>query len=308
MSTPERDERGTATEAGEHDDLEIVIDLTEPAPSPSRRQRLGLDDPVALVGRATLFVALVNARDSATATAIAALATLLLFLEPRRMRAPWPWLVLGLALGVEQWFRWWELENHVIATTAWAVLFGLVRLADDPARTLHLAARLFIAVIFLFATGWKVASSQYTSNDFFAYTLAADHRFEPVADLAGGGDPEALVETRRALAELEPGDTVVLHEGPRHRTVAGVASIFGLAAEALIAVAFLFDRRWARRIRPWSLLVFCAFTYAVVPVVGFGALVLTAGAACFEGRTQRRAIAGVAVLVAWGLVVGQLVG
>lgn len=281
-----------------------VIDLRD---APTRDRVLQSVEPgFTLVGRATLFVVLVNAVPSPAATAIAALATLVLFLEPERMRRAWPWLALAGALAAEQALRWWEPENHVLATTGWVLAIGLSRLAHDPARTLRLAARLLVAVIFVFATGWKLASTQYTSGDFFTYTIATDHRFAPLAEAVGGADEAALDDVRRQLRELEPGDSVVLHEGPRQRGLTVGASVFGVLAEAAVAAVFVFDGRRARRARPAVLGLFCAVTYAVVPVVGFGALVLTMGAATFDDPARRRTIVAVGVLAAWGLLVGLL--
>jgi hypothetical protein len=77
-------------------------------------------------------------------------------------------------------------------------------------------------------------------------------------------------------------------------------TLFTVAIEALLAVAFLWTPdRGVSRIRDASLLVFCATTYTVATVEGFGWLLIAMGVAqCAPGRSGTRTL----YLAAYALV------
>jgi len=87
---------------------------------------------------------------------------------------------------------------------------------------------------------------------------------------------------------------------PRLLAVARAMAAGTVAIEAAIAVVFLLPLGWRiARMRDALLLVFCATTYALAPVAGFGWLLLSIGVAQLEpARRRTRAT----YLVAFALV------
>jgi hypothetical protein len=72
-------------------------------------------------------------------------------------------------------------------------------------------------------------------------------------------------------------DPPVLVEPPAFRALAMVATWWLVAIESLVALTFLVGRRG--RLRHLALIGFCALTYAMAPVAGFGWILLALGLA-----------------------------
>ena len=266
-----------------------------------------------LVARLTLLVLLVNTHDHPGLLLVAAVASAVMFLNERLLRAPWPWFVLTAVLAVSQFGDWWLIDDHRVATTYWLAAVGCARLADEPTRVLRLSARLLVGAMFAFAFGWKLLSSQYTSTDFFRYTLLRDPRFDPVATLVAGADEDQLRSERAVVSEFTAAapfdEHISVAEGPRTETVATVFTFWGLALEGAIAVAYLLPLRGRSKLaRPATILVFCATTYVVVPVVGFGVLLMTLGLTQVDtARLRRSFVLGSAGVFAWGAVMTAVI-
>jgi hypothetical protein len=93
------------------------------------------------------------------------------------------------------------------------------------------------------------------------------------------------------------GEAARLREGPRNAAVATTFTIWGVCIEAAVAIAFLAPLRARHEwLRPATLLAFGCTTYAIVPVGGFGALLMLLGAAQ-TSRERWRTIYLVACLV-----------
>ena len=73
---------------------------------------------------------------------------------------------------------------------------------------------------------------------------------------------------------------LLLQEDPPNEALAAVFPGWGILIESAVAVAFLVPlrRRW-EGLRPATLIAFAAATYLVVPVGGFGTLLLVLGSA-----------------------------
>lgn len=273
---------------------------------------LGLDSFL-VVARSSLLVTLVTLHADVALLLFVASMTLVLFLNERLLRTAWPWLLMAGVLGVAQAQTWWLVDDHVVAATYWLGAIGASRFAQQPGAVLALTGRLMIAVIFSLAFGWKLLSSQYTSGDFFEYTLLRDPRFEPIAVLVGGADEDGLEADRVAVSDFtqhaELDEQIVVSAGPRTREVALGLTWYGLAIEGAVAAAFVLPlrARW-RLLRPMLLIVFCVTTYTVVPVTGFALLLLAMGFAHEGQAAARRAYlaAGVYVFV-WNTVLAGLI-
>lgn len=268
--------------------------------------KISAADHFVLVARLTLLLVVLNTNEDPLVFALCVVATAVLFYEERLLRSPWPWLGLGVVVGASQFVYWWRIDDHLVVTTYWIIAIGLSRLADRRARVMGESARLVVGLVFAFAFGWKLLSSQFVGADFFRYQLVTDDRFRPVAEHVGGTEVDLLdddlVARDRLYATGYSGGSVTLHEGPRNDEVAVVFTAWGLVIEGAIAAAFLLPLRgrW-RHLRAATLFAFAFTTYAVVPVAGFGALLMVLALAHDDTPRLRVAYVGsFALLLAWG--------
>jgi hypothetical protein len=208
-----------------------------------------------------------------------------------RQRALWVALALLAAARV---IPQWELaDNHAYLLTYWCAAIALALGGRNAPADLAAGARLLVGLVFLLATLWKgVLSSDYRDGRFFTVALIVDPRFEPIARLAGGVDAEQL-DALRAFLRTHA-DLAVAPAGPeipgRLVQVAQLLTSWTLGIELAIALGFLWPRgrgpaRWGDAL----LLVFCATTYPLIGIEGFGWLLLAMGAAqCERDRVALR--------------------
>lgn len=261
----------------------------------SRPARWVVDQPSStLAARLSLIVVIFNAREwPIVFVAVAAVAVLGLRHE-RLATHPALWFALAAVLGAVQVTGWEGVDNHVITTTYWCLALGLSLAAVDPEDAVGENARALIGLVFLFATFWKLVSGQFLNGEFFRYTLLFDDRFSHVASLAGLTDAVhqhnlgVLLELRRS------GTGGALMVPAALSTLATVMTVFGVVLEGLVAATHLARlparAEWTRHA---TLLLFAAATYLVVPVGGFGALLMVLGAArCRPGDPMRLVYVG----------------
>lgn len=279
--------------------------------APLALERVHRIDPFLLAARSTLVALLVVVHTDRPVLVFAAVATAVLFLQEHLLRSPWPWFVIAAVLGRDQLGEWWLVDDHVALMTYWLVAVGLSRFATEPDAVLRQSARWVIVGVFAFAFGWKLLSSQYLSGDFFEHTLLRDPRFEPWATWVGGADATELAASRSAVSTFtaagDVGDTLEVDVGPRTVLLANVLTYFGLVIEGAVALSFALPlRRSWRPVRHVALIAFCVTTYSVVPVAGFGLLLLSMGLAHARGPGWRTAYlaAGVFVFVWSSILAG----
>jgi hypothetical protein len=219
---------------------------------------------------------------------------------PRALRQPVLWLALAALTGWRVVADWPLADNHAYLLAYWCLAIGLALLAPDPRRALAWNGRALVGLAFALATLWKLFSPDYLDGRFFRVALVEDPRLAPFAMHVGGLGPE-LLEERRAYLGLHIDGPAPDFEPPpepaRFRALAA-ASTFGVVAlEAAVALAFLLPLAgWRHAL----LLLFCATTYAVAPVVSFGWLLLAMGAAqCAPDARSTR----LAYLAVFGLLV-----
>jgi hypothetical protein len=209
-----------------------------------------------------------------------------------RHRALW----LALA-GLAAWrvVSGWPLaDNHAYLLAYWCLAIALSRSAPDPERALAWNGRVLVGLAFAFAVLWKLLSPDYLDGRFFRVTLVEDRRLERVATALGGIEPGALAARREFVAQHVDGAGLAFDppaEPPRLRRLALLATWLTLALEAAVAAAFLAPlgrRLWLRHA---LLLLFCATTYAIAPVAGFGWLLLAMGVAQCEPDARRTRLA-----------------
>ena len=266
--------------------------------------RLRAMDPLLLLLRASLVVLLVNSNDDPAVMAVVAVVCVAALPRPGVLSSPWLWAALFLGIGARQFATWHTIDDHIVVTTYWCAAIAVGLGARDPRVTLAVSARLLVGTLFAFAVGWKLMSGQFTDGTFFRYTLLFDDRFEVVSRVIGKTTDAARAADVAAVSQLLSGSgtgQVALQEGSGAVALAQVFTGWALVSEAVIAFSFLllWHERWAW-LRHGSLVAFAATTYLVVPVGGFGALLLLLGAA--QATTDRLRLAyvvGIGGLIAW---------
>lgn len=265
-------------------------------------------DPLLLLLRASLLALLVNSNDDALVLLAVAAVCAVALPHPALLRNPVLWALLFITVGIRQLTTWHQIDDHIIVTTYWCGAIALGLTASDPRRTLASAARLLVGTVFAFAALWKLRSGEFANGYFFRYSLLFDDRFATVARLLGGMSRSGLqanIDGLQAMA-ADPGahGDLVLHEGPRNMAVAQVFTWWGILIESAVAIAFLVPLRgrWAM-LRPATLVAFAGTTYVVVPVGGFGALLLVLGSAqAASDRLRLAYLWGAVGLLAWAFI------
>lgn len=234
---------------------------------------------------------------------ILCLATLAL-LRSRWLRQPVLWLIFAGLTGTRAVLDWPLADNHAYLLAYWCLAVALALMALDAEECLSFNGRLLVGLVFLFACVWKfVLSDNYLDGTFLQVTLLTDPRFAGFSQVAGGLDArtyEALSEFVGQHRDAEPtrGDGVALPS--RFAALALAATVWNLFINAALAFAFLWPTgRGLNPLRHVLLLSYCAITYAVATVDGFGWLLLAMGVAqCgLEQRRTRLAYITVFVLI-----------
>ena len=199
----------------------------------------------------------------------------------RVLTAPLTWLALALLTAARLVVEWPLPDNHIYLLAYWCLAAAIALVLPEPGTALARSSRALIGLAFACAVLWKAGLSEdYRDGRFFRVTLLTDERFADTARLIGGLSPFQLDENRRFLTPL-PAELLEpprLVEPPRLRAFASAATWGGLALEAVVATVFLLPLAGGReRLRHVALLAFCAVTYAVAPVAGFGWLLLVMG-------------------------------
>ena len=141
-------------------------------------------------------------------------------------------------------------------------------------------------------------------------TLLTDERFADASLVFGGLSREQMAENRKFLEPLPEGaellDPPSFVEPPRLRVFAAVATWGGLLLESLVALLCLIPAEGRIQVaRHAAILVFCATTYALAPVAGFGWLIATMGLAQCRSNQRLLRSAYIARVRADSLVLGD---
>lgn len=235
--------------------------------------------------------------------------------HPDLVRRSWWWLSIAGILGVRILMAWEGVDNHVVLTAYWALAVGLALLSHHPVEAMARSGRWLVGLVFLFATGWKIAVPEFRSGEFFQFTLLADDRFRALATWVAGLPGDVYEANLRAISSIgvldEAPAALPLSSTDRLVTVAVVLTIGTIVVEAAVALVYLAplaeDRRWWRAA---TLLAFCGFTYVIVPVGGFGlvlAVMTIADPSLSRAWRRRLAVLFVAICAyapVWHLVAG----
>ena len=223
---------------------------------------------------------------------------------PGMSRRPWFWLVLATLTAVRVVWTWPLADNHAYLLAYWCLAVAIASREREPGPTLAWSGRVLIGLVFGFAVLWKTISPDYLDGRFLRVALLTDERLATFAVLAGGLGNDELLERRELLTRHADGVSAqplaLPPESARFRAAAWLATFGTFACEALLALAFLWPRKSGpARIRDPLLIAFCATTYLVAPVAGFGWLLIALGVSQTDADRWRTRAAYVAV---FGLV------
>src|SRR5262245_40651261 len=217
------------------------------------------------------------------ASLLAAAAAALLY--PRMLVLSLTWYAMAALVALRIAADWPLADNHIYLLAAWCLALGLALGSGDPWRVIGTSSRLLVGIAFAMAVLWKgVLSPDYVDGRFFRVTLLTDDRLAGTARLLGGLTRADIAANREALRAVPEGaellDPPAVIEPPAFRRLATSLTWGALVSEALVALAFLAPLAGSgRRVRHAVLLSFCAMTYAIAPVAGFGWILLAIGAA-----------------------------
>ena len=210
-------------------------------------------------------------------------------LLPGQLQRPRLWVALTMLTGLRVMRDWQLADNHAYLLCYWCLAVSLALVSRDTRACLALNGRLLIGFAFAFATLWKlVLSPDYLDGRFFRVMLITDTRFAGFVQLVGGLTPEVLASLREFLTQHVDGQLfTVLHapgEPARFLWLAYVMTWWTVILEGAVAIAFLwFVNQGISKARDALLIAFCATTYAVTPVEGFGWLLIAMGVAQCSG-------------------------
>jgi len=213
-------------------------------------------------------------------------------LWPRALASAGLWLAVAALAALRVALDWPMSDNHAYLLAYWSLALGLARLAGAPEASLARSARLLIGLAFAFAALWKIGlSPDFLDGRFFRVSLLVDQRLAPWGQALGGLDAEDFATLRRALAQHVDGPLPRPLELPALPAplalAAALATVFTAALETTLALAFLVPLRRLAAVRDGLLLAFCASTYALAPVEGFGWLLVAMGVAQCEPERRR---------------------
>ena len=223
----------------------------------------------------------------------------------RRLRTAVLAVLLPIAAFGPLSYPFLDLDNHHVLTLYWLLALLLTGMASDPLDALRRSARWLLALVFVFATLWKLLVPDFADGSFLTYLLATDARIDRVADAVDWHDPQITADNRSLIGPLRhdphtPLEPTVLEVPDRSMTAGPLLAMGTILLEGAVALAYALPLRgrwrWARGL---SLTAFLLTTYGLLPVYGFGALLAVMGLAA-SGLPERRAIT--AYLALWAAV------
>ena len=180
----------------------------------------------------------------------------------------------------------YEADNHKFLLAYWCLAMFTATLTPDPRRSLIIAARWMIALTFLLATFWKIASPDYMDGRFFSHALVVDQRFQTVANFAEPDRSIGELNLAAWTSLLAPDSTrteIPIVLTTRLRSLSVLLTWWTFSIELAIGIVFLaasLGKHFAYR--DVMFVGFIVTTYLMAPVYGFGWLLAIMGLAQVE--------------------------
>lgn len=235
-------------------------------------------DLVQIVSLLTLVLTIIFGFDHWLFRIVARSCFLLFVLHPRSLRWWQLWFMLALAGTISTILTWETVDNHKYLLDYWMWVLFVVHLFTQPDQQRQIVlfnARFFLCLIFLAASGQKLASPTYRSGEMFEHYLYVDGRFKAFAKLIGvdpsTGDAvkKRIMFLRSPFAEVE-GNQLQVPGTDRARAAAVTMTWWDVSLQLSMGVLFLFGRKRTDQIAHVLLLFFILTTYIPAPVFGFG--------------------------------------
>ena len=183
-------------------------------------------------------------------------------------------------------------DNHGYLLAIWCARWRSPAPTHARARVLARNARLLIGLAFRSRPSRSCSRPTTSTARFFRWAIAVDPRFEDSRPPARARRGRRSTRTR-AWLDVAAGRAAADRRGVRRDARAArrrppLLTWATILLEGAVALAFLAPRALAlSRARDALLLIFCASTYAIAPVAGFGWLLLSMGVAQSEGERTR---------------------
>lgn len=274
MKPPSKSDRGAESRSG-----------AAATSSPSAWAELAQSDILTICARLTLIYLLLLRHGSWDAYAIVVAIAAPALLNRRLACNRYVWGAIAILTVARVVTHWMAIENHIYLATYWCLALAICLWLPDSMRVLSRNARLLVGLPFVFAMLWKgVLSSDFVDGTFFRVTLLADGRFRSLADLLAGLTGDAAHRNLLAIQQMTGAHVapvgLMLEEPDGARILAAIMTYCTLIVESAVAICFLAPMgtlfsRW----RHVVLITFCATTYLIAPVTGFGWLLVIMGLA-----------------------------
>ena len=193
------------------------------------------------------------------------------------------WFVTTAVMIAGNYHNWYSIDNHKYLITYWCIALYVANKTHEPAKTAALSAKYLIGLAFLFATIWKLTSSNYLTGAFFHYSLLIDERFASLASFVGQLSQIAFTQNSEALQNLlsfsSEAQSVQLQSTSKIMIIAYFLTWWTALIEGVVAISFLIPEK--TRLAKWRdvpLLLFIMTTYSLAPVIGFGWVLIIMGA------------------------------
>lgn len=221
----------------------------------------------------------------------------------------WFWCLLALAYGFHLYDIMETADNHKWLYSYW--LFAVcISSRTGREKWLGFNAQYLLGLTFFFATVWKFLGGEYLDGTFFQLTFMMDSRFQSFIIEMLGYD--------RYLAKLHTFFTgnffydknldIMAFANPIEISKANVYTAYFFAfytilIEGSVAALFLLKNKLAKKkwLSDLALLIFVFTVYLIVPVVGFGALILIMGLVQSEKKMKPFYILGLLFVTFLGL-------
>lgn len=202
------------------------------------------------------------------------------------------WAALAILYVIWIIGEYYSADNHHYLTTYWLVgLAGCYMLneAQRPAA-LALTARALIGGCFLLAVATKLANQRYRDGSVFVDYCLTDPRFRLISTFVGGAAAGIQKRHADAIERLRVGisSSEVVPVSGELRFVAAMLTWWTVSIEIAVALAILWPSgTWVMAWQLVPLLAFTAMTFTMIPVAGFGRIILVMVMAAVEGQGWR---------------------
>jgi hypothetical protein len=208
--------------------------------------------------------------------------------KPTWIQHPALWLLLSIAWGTQVALHWFDSDNHRFLFVY--LCLALFLHAGHPKREqlFALTARLLISAVFCIAVIQKLSNAEFRSGAYMEITLLVDKRVVPLLKQVLGLDQattQVNLERMKSVIDGSGSTAVTLIRPSLLRHGAMVLTWWTILIEILIAITFLVPRlgRW----RDEFLQVFLLTSYTLIPITGFGLILVALGV----GQSQARGYA-----------------